>query len=134
VKRGGEDAPMKLILIAEDDIPYGKLLARVITEATPYKVVLIQDAYKVLKYTQEIKPNLIILDYVLPHMNGIQLYDYLHARKELKDTPAIVISASLDIIEQELRDRNLISLSKPVNLYELVDTIKKLLAQRDIRH
>ena len=67
-----------------------------------------------------------ITDYHLPHINGIELYDRLHSTDDLANTPAIIMSAYLP--EEEVRKRHLISLSKPFELDELLDTVEKLLA------
>jgi len=71
-------------------------------------------------------PNLFILDYRLPSMNGIDLYDQLHTVKGLEDTPGIMLSAYLP--KHEIEKRSLVALSKPFELDELLDTVEKLLA------
>jgi CheY-like chemotaxis protein len=72
---------------------------------------------------------MILLDYLLPHMNGLDLYDYLHAHKPLKDIPVIMISANLP--QKEVNRRHLIGLQKPFELDDLLTTIKNILMDKE---
>ena len=54
-------------------------------------------------FTQHVKPQLFLLDYYLPDMSGIILYDRLHARKELEAVPALIIGASLKGVEDAIK-------------------------------
>ena len=114
------------ILVIEDDDSIGTLLVEVLSQETPYKALLVTDAFQALKTVLRIKPCLFITDYRLPRMDGIELYDRLHSTHDLADTPAIIMSAHLP--EEEIKKRSLVSLRKPFELDELLDTIKKLLA------
>ena len=116
----------KIILVIEDDDSIGTLLVEALSQETPYKALLVTDAFQALKAIHQVKPCLFITDYHLPHINGIELYDRLHSTDDLANTPAIIMSAYLP--EEEVRKRHLISLSKPFELDELLDTVEKLLA------
>ena len=86
---------IKTILIVEDDAYIGEFLERALSEETPYTPLVVSNGFEALKVTREVKPNLFVLDYHLPGMDGIELYDQLHAVKAFQDTPAIIISARL---------------------------------------
>jgi CheY-like chemotaxis protein len=73
----------------------------------------------------DIKPSLFILDYQLPRMNGIELYDKLHSIDGLDSVPAVLISARLP--KQEIDKRRIIGMSKPLELDEFLHTIEELL-------
>jgi CheY-like chemotaxis protein len=88
--------------------------------------MLLTDGFQCLKAVTSIKPNLFILDYHLPSMNGIELYDQLHAKKELEHVPAVVISAQLP--RKDIEKRDIIGMNKPLELDELLHTIEGLLA------
>ena len=92
-------AQVKTILIVEDDIYIGEVLVQAITQETSFLAILVQSGDEALNTVKGIKPNLFILDYQLPRMNGIELYDELHANKELEHVPALMISAQLPIKE-----------------------------------
>jgi CheY-like chemotaxis protein len=118
----------KTILVVEDDSAIGTFLLEAIAQETPYYPLLVPDAFEALKAIQGIRPNLILLDYYLPRMNGIELYDRLQATPECANIPVILLTTNLDKRLEEIAERNLIGLSKPVDLDDLVDTIVKALA------
>lgn len=120
-------ATMKTILIAEDDAAIGELLVQVITQETPHRAIVVVDSSRAFTIIEHIKPDLFLLDYHLPGMNGIELYDRLHATQGLEHTPAILLTAG--VLEHDFRRRKLVGMSKPVELNKLLDLIEELLAE-----
>ena len=112
----GDYENARIILIVEDDEDIGAFLVAVLQQKTPYHPILVGDGFAALKTVQDIKPDLVILDYQLPHINGIEVYDQLRTRSELADVPAILITAGLGMPRHALEKRNLVSLSKPLEL------------------
>ncbi len=119
---------VKSILVVEDDSDIGLFLVQAISQETPHQALLVTDGFQALKAIASIKPNLFILDYWLPSMNGIDLYDKLHATRGLEDVPTIMISAQLP--RRELHKRNIHSLNKPLELDEFLRLVERLLADR----
>ena len=122
--------PVKTILVVEDDDDLAELILEVIQQEgpqdkPPYKPVLATDSMQALEISRTLKPNLFLLDYYLPRMNGLELYDRLHTMEGLEETPAIFMSANPP--RQEIEKRNLISVKKPFNLKDLLHTIEKVL-------
>ncbi len=122
---GKEDVSVKTVLVVEDDTGIGNFLVQAILQETPYHAMLVADGFQALKAVANIKPSLFILDYQLPRMNGIELYDQLHATKGLEHIPAVVISARLP--RQEIEKRKIIAMSKPLELDDFLNTIENLL-------
>lgn len=116
----------KTILVVEDDDAIGPFLIEALSQETSYKALLVTDGLQALKAAHTLKPSLFITDYCMPFMNGIELYDKLHKTEEWENTPVILISASLP--EQEVKKRKLVSLSKPFDLDDLLNTVEGLLA------
>jgi DNA-binding response OmpR family regulator len=116
----------KTVLIIEDDASIGACLVQAIVEETPYLAFFVTDSLDALHVLEDIKPDLLVIDYRLPHINGIELYDRIHAQKVLADIPGIVISAELP--QRETQQRHLIGMQKPFDLDELLNTIHELLA------
>ena len=73
------------------------------------------------------KPDIFVLDYGLPGMNGIELYDRLHLNQELASIPAILITANRYLPQEQIRQRQLITFMKPFELDSFLDTIETLL-------
>jgi CheY-like chemotaxis protein len=122
----GEHTPTETIFVVEDDDFIGELLVTILSEETPYSVVLALDALEALKLVREHHPDLFILDYHLPHMNGLELYDRLHSMQRLEGVPAILISAHPPE-EKEFAKRSLTRMDKPLDLDKLLYTIERLL-------
>ena len=85
------------------------------------------DGHAALKLVRYFTPCLFILDYGLPGMNGIELYDRLHVNHELAPIPAVLITANRTIPQEELRQRQLITFMKPLELDTFLATIETLL-------
>jgi len=119
-------AAIKTILVVEDDVGIGSFLTQAISQETRHQAMLVTDGFQALNAITSIKPSLFILDYQLPRMNGIELYDKLHATQGLEDVPAILISARLPKLDIE--KRNIVGMSKPLELDEFLHTIEELLA------
>src|SRR5438105_3562248 len=98
-----EKYTVKTILIVEDDEYIGEVLVQAIVQETSHFAILVPDGQAALHTVTEVKPSLFILDYQLPRMNGIELYDHLHAIPELVPIPAMMISARLPQRELEKR-------------------------------
>lgn len=120
------DLSPKTILIVEDDRAIGELLLEVLSQETPYQALLVTDGLQALQMVKQVRPSLFITDYRLPSMNGIELYDHLHAQKILNGTPVIIISAYLPP-EEEVKKRQMIGMRKPFELDDLLDKVETLL-------
>ncbi len=116
----------KITLIVEDDSSIGEVLVYAISQTTPYRAISALDSVEALEIVKSVTPDLFILDYQLPKMNGIELYDLLQNTQGLAHIPTIIMSANLP--EAAIRQRKLIGIKKPFELDELLDTIEKLIA------
>lgn len=120
-----EHISVKTILLVEDDTNISEVLVQAITQETSFVVSHVNNGFDALKVVKGIKPNLFILDYQLPQMSGIELYDRLHQIPELSYVPAIMMSARLP--EKELGSRNILGMSKPLDLDEFLQNIEEFL-------
>jgi DNA-binding response OmpR family regulator len=119
---------MKTILVVAGDADMGTFLHCALLQEAAYHVLLATGGFEALKVTHSITPHLFILNYHLLRMNGIELYDRLHARHNLQATPAILLSTYLPPYQQEITKRNMRGMSIPLEPDELLVTIKTLVA------
>jgi len=124
---GESQAATKTILLVEDDPNIGSFLVEAIAQETPYRAIVASDSNAALKLVRYFTPDLFILDYVLPGMNGIELYDHLHINRELAPIPVILITANRHVPQQHIRQRQLITFMKPFELNAFLATIETLL-------
>ena len=120
---------VKTVFIVEDDEAIGTLLVQVIEQETSYQAVLASDGFQALKMLQTVKPDLLLLDYGLPDMNGLEFYDTIHAVKSLKHLPVLIISAQTARIQTEVKARQLSQLKKPFDLTDLLEAIEQLFSR-----
>lgn len=119
----------KTILIVEDDKAIGEFIVQVILQETPYQAIHFADGYEAWTHihNQHRFPNLLILDYNLPVMTGVEFYDRLHANNEYEHIPALIVSAYPRLCQEAAKIRNLACLEKPFALDALLDMIEKLI-------
>ena|ERR1039457_7230234 len=117
----------RTLLVVEDDMGIGALLLEVISQETSFRACLVTDSFQALNVIKDIKPDLLLLDYQLPLMNGIELYDRLHSLVGLENIPAIMISAQLP--EREIEKRSIMGLNKPFEINDLLTMIAILAPQ-----
>ena len=88
----------KKILIAEDEEIMINLLQRKLTKEG-YEVSIAKDGEEGLKLMKEIKPDLILLDIIMPKMGGFGVMEGMQKDKTLAKIPVIVISNSGQPVE-----------------------------------
>ena len=85
---------LKLAIVEDDDAHY-QLIKRAILKAYPNALITyFQEASGCLERLDEINPDLVIADYLLPGMNGIELLESLNRQK--KSIPVIIITGQGD--------------------------------------
>jgi CheY-like chemotaxis protein len=122
---GTGEQKLKTILVIEDDADLGDFFVQALKDETPFQVILVSDGFQALKMVRSIKPDLFVLDYQLPSMDGIELYDHLHATEGLENIPALFMSANLPT--GELKKRRVFYIKKPFELDEMLKTIISLI-------
>ena len=120
-----EKTPIKTILLVEDDSIISDLLTQMITLETPYQVLSAPDALEALDLVKNTRPQLMILDYWLPFMRGIELYDRLHITEGLEEVPAIILSVNAPV--REINQRHMTYIKKPFDMSKLLDAIHRLI-------
>lgn len=120
-----ESLPIKTVLIVEDDPDIGEMLVEVLLDETPYQIKLIQDAHTALEIVRTITPQLVVLDYLLPFMDGVACLEALRAMEGLERVPAIIMSASLPKHVRERTDALIVE--KPFDLYQFVSLVTQVL-------
>lgn len=81
----------KVMLIVEDDEVLLRALYLLFHKGE-YTIASATDGDTALKMTQRLKPDVVLLDLLLPKMNGFDYLKFLKAEPDLKDTPVIVLS------------------------------------------
>ena len=114
----------KTIVVIEDDPDIGALLLEYLHEEQFYHVFLATDGKKALQLIQGIRPNLFVIDQLLPSMNGLEVYDHLRVMPKFETIPVLIISAGGS--EEEVSKRHLPFLRKPFTLEDLDTVVNRL--------
>lgn len=117
----------KTILVVDNDVNICELLKHQL-EAQGYNVLIMGNGVQAIQQIALIKPDLIIMDTVLPQVSGFDVAAVLKHNHHTADIPIIVVS----MIDDRERGRSLgidRYLIKPVNADELLRDIEALLAQ-----
>lgn len=124
---GTTPGPRKRILVADDDPAIGRLLERVLNRE--FDVVVASDGRGALALAGQIRPHLMILDVMMPAMDGFTLAAQIRLIPELKSTPIIFLTARdtpLDTIKGiQAGARHY--LTKPFKIDDLTAKVKKTL-------
>lgn len=122
-----QESPNQTILLVEDDEDISFFMTQVLEQETPYEALHVPDATSALEVVDSVKPDLFILDYRLPDLNGLELSDRLHSIEGLETVPTMMISANT-LPRNELQQRHITYLKKPFDLSRLLTEVEKLLA------
>jgi CheY-like chemotaxis protein len=88
---------------------------------------LVTSAAAALDFVKHIKPNLFLLQYHLPDLDGLALYDRLHETQGLARIPAIILGVPLPKQARAvIKTQQLVLLSTPIDLEELGRAIVQL--------
>jgi CheY-like chemotaxis protein len=89
---------MPKILLVEDEEIIIELLQRKLNQEG-YEVLIARSGEEGLKLIKETRPNLVLLDIILPKMNGLEVLEEINKNLSLKRIPVIIISNSGQPVE-----------------------------------
>ena len=117
------------ILVVDDDPEIVELFVDVLERDGRFEVKTASTGYDAGMLTQEFNPDLIILDYMLPDVNGNVVCQTIRAKPEFEHTKIIIVSG---VVNQEEIDELLKSgadefVKKPFNIEKLLARIGELL-------
>lgn len=121
--------PERSKILVVDDIQLNRKLQKTYLEAAGYEVVLAEDGIQALKKVEDESPDLILLDIMMPKMNGFQVCRRIKNEERLRFIPVIMVTA-LNEIEDKIKGIDAGAddfICKPFNKLELLARVKSLL-------
>lgn len=120
---------MSKVLLVEDDVNLREVYAtRLMAEG--YDVVTASDGEEALAAAVKQKPDLIVLDVMMPKISGFDVLDILRSTPETKDAKIIMMTALSQQSDRERGERlgaNKYLVKSQVTLEDVVNTIKEVL-------
>lgn len=116
------------ILVIDDNSGIRDLLTRILWDQK-YRVITAKNGQEGYEKAVDIKPDLIVVDWMMPVMNGIEFINKLHENEELFTTPTILLTAkSGEQYKLEGHKEGATAfIPKPFDEGELISSIKNLL-------
>ena len=115
---------VKTILLVEDDDDLRQMFADALRFAG-FNVRQAPDGLHALRILETESPDLIVLDLVLPGVDGLSVRDEILAHLETRHIPIVIVTGSADTFADRLRGDCV--LRKPVMPDKLVETVRKCL-------
>ena len=121
-----ESARSKRILIVEDDPILGSILLDALQDEEAYEASHVLSGEMAQRHLLTDVPALVLLDYHLPGMSGLELMDWLRSREEHGHIPVLLMSADV-LLPEASSKKHLKTLQKPFELEALLQSVAELL-------
>jgi CheY-like chemotaxis protein len=116
--------PQPRILVVEDDLDIRETVTEILREEG-YEVDAVGDGLEALDYLRtQPAPRLVLLDLMMPGMNGEDLVRVLRGSPSLAGIPVAVVSAARDLEERAEKMKAVAFLQKPITLAGLLALVE----------
>jgi two-component system response regulator BaeR/two-component system response regulator AdeR len=116
------------VLICDDE-PSLRELIRVSLDG-PYSFAEADDGEKSLEIARRLRPDVIILDMMMPRLSGLEVLSEIRGDRGLAETPVIVLTAQPSTKEEALRCGADIVMVKPFEPEQITAAVEEVLAGR----
>ena len=136
MSRGAEEqfclsAPQPPLVLLCDDETSIHVPVKILLESRGYRVVAVASGEEAIKQAAELQPSVILLDLLMPGMNGWETMAVLKEQPNTKNIPIIIFSAWASQEDKSSHPEVVNWLSKPLTEEALFESIKQSLKQRD---
>jgi two-component system alkaline phosphatase synthesis response regulator PhoP len=123
----------KKVLVVDDEIHIIHVVA-IKLRNNGYEVVSADNGVEAFELARKERPNIIVTDYQMPAMTGLQLVEKLRQCDETKTMPVILLTARNFAVSKEQQEQLQISscISKPFSPRELLRNIEDILYQQEL--
>jgi CheY-like chemotaxis protein len=116
------------VLICDDE-PSIRELIRISVDG-PYRFVEADDGEQALELARQVRPDVLILDMMMPRRNGLEVLSEMRQDEELSDIRVIVLTAQPATREQAVREGADVVMVKPFEPEEIAAAVEEVLADR----
>ncbi len=119
---------MSEVLVVEDSVPQREMISDLL-QNSGLKVIVASDGLEALEKIQQSPPDLIVLDIVMPHMNGYEVCRRLKSDPTTRHVPVVMCSSKREEFDRYwgMKQGADAYIAKPFQPIELIGTIKQLL-------
>jgi two-component system alkaline phosphatase synthesis response regulator PhoP len=122
---------MSWSVLIVDDEPLTQDLLRMMLEPAGFRVTTAEHGLEALEKVKEEKPDIMILDVMMPHMDGITVCKKIRSSSETSDLPIVMLSGKthLNAVEEGLEAGANRYLAKPISRTDLIQNLHDVLAE-----
>ncbi len=122
---------MPRILIVDDE-PNIVLALELLMKREGYEILAVDDGEKAVKAVESFRPDLVLLDIMMPRMDGYEVCQRIRANASLKDLYIVMLTAKGREVEMEkgLALGADLYITKPFSTREVVRKVKEVLAAK----
>lgn len=116
------------ILLAEDDLTLGEMYSERLRHEG-FSIVHAKDGQEALDLVETAKPAAIILDIMMPKMNGLDVLKRLKSNQDYKSIPVIIVTAlaqEIDQVKEQLGPKDMYLIKSEVMPGDIIEYIKKM--------
>lgn len=120
---------MKYSILLVDDDPNLRDMLRAMLEIGGFEVIEAEDGLDALEKLEEITPDILVLDVMMPNLDGVSLCKQLRSDAEFVSLPIIMLSGKTQhhaVAEGMAAGANCY-LCKPITVEELIQSVRQLL-------
>ena len=122
-----ENRKKNVVVIGEDDEPIATLLRDSINDENGYQAVVVADGALVIEIVRQVHADLLILDIMMPGLNGFEVFDRVRADTDIRDMPVLFVSAATHEYDSDFAQRGIKEvISKPFDLNDLLARVRVL--------
>ena len=116
------------VLICDDEPSLRELIR--ISLNGPYQFVEADDGEESLEIARRVRPDVVILDMMMPRRSGLEVLTALRGDEELAETRVIVLTAQPAACEQAMSEGADIVMVKPFEPEEILAAVEEVLAEK----
>jgi len=122
---------MNWSVLVVDDEPLTQDLLRLMLEPAGFRVTGAEHGLEALQKVQESKPDIMILDVMMPYMDGITVCRKIRSNPETADLPIVMLSGKthLNAVEEGIEAGANRYLAKPMSRNDLIQNLREVLAE-----
>lgn len=115
------------MVIGEDDEPIAVLLRDAVNDDPGYQSVVVPDGALLLDTVRQVHADLLILDIMMPGLNGFEIYDKVREDPDIREMPVLFVSAAVAQFDEEIKKRRITDvIAKPFDLNDLLERVRAL--------
>ncbi len=119
---------MSTVLVVEDSLPQREMISQLL-KGYGLRVIVAGDGVEALEQIQSSSPDLVVLDIIMPRMNGYEVCRRLKANSRTQNLAVVMCSAKKEEFDRYwgIKQGADAYIAKPFEPHELIGTVKQLL-------